>query len=155
MRKSHDRGWTVAVEPVLEGRTQHRPLRVLVVEGSQPARERMRMALADGYTLRFVSSTSEALAAMREDMPDLLVSEMDLHDGDGVQLCEQLRTLPETQHLPIMLVTERASIQDKVAGFQAGADDYVVKPLDVRLFHARVRLLYRIKGLENRHEVSA
>jgi DNA-binding response OmpR family regulator len=145
----------VAAEHLCEGRTPHRQLRVLVVEGSQSARERMRIALADGYCLHFVSSTSEALAALREDMPDLLVSEMDLHDGDGVQLCEQLRALPETQHLPIMLVTERASIQDKVAGFQAGADDYVVKPLDVRLFHARVRLLYRIKGLENRHEVSA
>ena len=47
-----------------------------------------------------------------------------------------------------MLVTSRSSTADKVAGFQAGADDYVVKPLDSRLFSARLRLLLRLKGIE-------
>ncbi|MFI5273696.1 MAG: PleD family two-component system response regulator [Ktedonobacterales bacterium] len=126
-------------------------LRVLVVDHNPSARQRLHDALGEGYVLRFVGSTGEALAAVRQEVPDLLVSEVDLPDGDGLHLCEQVRGLPETEHLPIMLVTERASIQDKVAGFQAGADDYVVKPVDVRLFHARIRLLYRIKGIEHRN----
>ncbi len=123
-------------------------LRVLVVEGDASARERMRHALGDAHHVRFVSGSSEALDSMRADLPDLLVTEVDLSEGDGLRLCEEVRRLPEAEHLPIMLVTDRASIQDKVAGFQAGADDYVVKPVDLRLFHARIRLLCRIKGLE-------
>ena len=125
-------------------------LHVLVVDHNPMARERLHIALDDGYALRFVSGAREALAALRDELPDLIVSEVDLPDGDGFSLCERVREQPETEHLPVMLVTERASIQDKVAGFQAGADDYVVKPVDTRLFHARIRLLYRIKGLEHR-----
>ncbi len=125
-------------------------LHVLVVDHNPKARERLHVALGDDYSLRFVNSECEALEAVRQEPPDLIVSEVDLQDGDGFSLCERMREQPETEHLPFMLVTERASIQDKVAGFQAGADDYIVKPVDTRLFRARIRLLYRIKGLENR-----
>ena len=124
-------------------------LDVLVVENNPSARERMRAALRDGYTLRFVNGSSEAIEAIQIRPPDVLVSEIDLPDGDGLQLCSWVRTSPEAVQLPIMLVTDRGSIQDKVAGFQAGADDYVVKPVDTRLFFARIRLLYRIKGIEH------
>ena len=127
---------------------QGRQLSVLVVEGNPSARERVRQALGDGYSLRFVYGAREALDAVRREAPDLVVSEVDLPEGDGLHLCEQVRNLPGVSQLPIMLLTSRASITDKVAGFQAGADDYVVKPLDLRLFKARIRLLFRIKGLE-------
>lgn len=135
---------------------QERPLSVLVVEGNAAARERVRQALGDGYSLRFAYSAREALDAVRQETPDLVVSEVDLPEGDGFDLCEQMRGLPGAGQLPIMLLTSRSSITDKVAGFQAGADDYVVKPLDLRLFKARIRLLFRIKGLERpRTDMSA
>jgi DNA-binding response OmpR family regulator len=139
----------VAAELTSERPTRECPLDVLVVEENLSARERMQMALREGYTLRFVNGASEALEAIRIHLPDLLVSEVDLPEGDGLRLCAQVRELPEAEQLPIMLVTARGSIQDKVAGFQAGADDYVVKPVDTRLFYARIRLLYRIKGIEH------
>jgi len=135
------------VERISEQSMQERPLDVLVVEGNTAARERMQLALGDGYALRFVNGVSEALDAIRLQQPDLLVSEVDLPEGDGLQLCVLVRGEPEMGSIPIMLVTERGSIQDKVAGFQAGADDYVVKPVDTRLFYARIRLLCRIKGI--------
>lgn len=125
-------------------------LRVLVVDHNPMAHERLRVALSDGYSLHFVGGACEALAVVREELPDLIISEVGLPDGDGFTLCEQVRALPGTEQLPFMFVTDRASIQDKVAGFQAGADDYIVKPVDTRLFHARIRLLYRIKGIERR-----
>lgn len=134
---------------------RERPLSVLVVEGNAAARERVRQALGETYALRFVSGVTEALNAVRANMFDLVVSEVDLPEGDGLRLCEQVRLLPGTGRLPIMLLTSRASIHDKVAGFQAGADDYVVKPLDLRLFNARLRLLYRIKGLERPRDLGA
>jgi len=124
-------------------------LDVLVVDDNPSARERLQRALHQGYTLRFVSGASEAIEAVRMQLPHVLVSEVDLPEGDGLELCTCIRNLPEAAQLPIMLVTARGSIQDKVAGFQAGADDYVVKPVDIRLFYARIRLLYRIKGIEH------
>jgi DNA-binding response OmpR family regulator len=116
----------------------------------------VRTALGEDYAVRLASTLAQALEAVRAQVPDLLVSEVDLPEGDGLQLCEQIRLLPEADQMPIMLLTERSSIHDKVAGFQAGADDYVVKPFDGRLFHARIRLLCRIKGLEHpRRELGA
>lgn len=138
----------MAAQQIAYGRGAESRLHVLVVEENDAARDRLRAALDDGYCLRFVSGAQDALAALRDDRPDLLVSEVDLPDGSGLQLCEQVRALPEAAELPILLLTSRASIQDKVAGFQAGADDYVVKPLDLRLFPARLRLLCRIKRIE-------
>ena len=131
-------------------------LSVLVVDDNAAACEQVRSVLDEGYTVRFASGAAEALDAVQASPPDLLVSEVDLPDGDGLSLCESLRRLPIAEHLPIMLLTTRSDIKDKVAGFQAGADDYVVKPFDARLFHARIRLLCRIKGLERpRRNVSA
>lgn len=144
------RGTAVALEQQAAGRVGMQQLHVLVVDHNPKARERLHVALGDDYSLRFVDGEGEALEAVRQEPPDLIVSEVDLPDGDGFSLCERMRGQPEMEHVPFMLVTERASIQDKVAGFQAGADDYIVKPVDTRLFHARIRLLYRIKGLENR-----
>lgn len=123
-------------------------MRVLVVEGNPTAREQIRAALGEYYTLSFASGQAEALLALHHVLPDLLVTELDLADGDGLDLCGRVRAQLHLQRLPIMVLTSRATIQDKVAGFQAGADDYVVKPFDRRLFHARLRLLSRIKSIE-------
>lgn len=128
-------------------REQH--LRVLVVEGDAAARVRMQAALADSYHLHFASGIAEALDMLQREIPDLMVSEVELPDGSGLSLCEHVRSQPRIAYLPIMLLTGRDSINDKISGFQAGADDYVVKPLDARLFPGRLRLLYRIKGLEH------
>src|SRR5215470_83841 len=142
--------WNVLAEEPVAMSTKERHMNVLVVESNPTARERVIAALGEFYTVHFVSGASEALTAVDAQLPDLLVTEVDLEDGDGLALCEQVRARPTGARLPIMLLTSRTSIRDKVAGFQAGADDYVVKPLDTRLFYARVRLLCRIKGLDRR-----
>jgi len=128
--------------------SQDAALSVLVVDGNPASRERVREALGAQCVVRFAAGVRDALTALHTQPPDLLVSEVDLTDGSGLALCVEIRATPKLKRLPIMLLTDRASINDKVAGFQAGADDYVVKPLDARLFHARVRLLDRIKRLE-------
>jgi len=138
----------VVAERIVEEPMQEQRMRVLVVEGNVAAQEQIRAALGEYYTLMFASGQAEALATLHATLPDLLVTELDLNDGDGLDLCGQVRGQPRMQRLPIMVLTGRSTIQDKVAGFQAGADDYVVKPFDRRLFHARVRLLCRIKSIE-------
>jgi DNA-binding response OmpR family regulator len=143
----------VAAEPLAPGAGREQPLHVLVVDPNTTARTQVQLALNDGYTVQCVATMQEAVEALRQRLPDLLISEVDLPTENGLTLCEYVRSLPEGVHLPIMLLTGRAGIQDKVAGFQVGADDYVVKPLDPRLFFARVRLLCRIKRIEQPHSV--
>lgn len=145
----------MVAEQVYRDPIQERRMSVLVVDDNVAARETVRRALSEHYTLRFVSGAAEALASVRAGQPDLIVTELDLSEGDGLALCTTLREAPETERLPIMVLTTRATPQDKVAGFLAGADDYVVKPLDMRLFYARIRLLCRIKGLERPRNLNA
>ena len=128
---------------------------VLVVDADHTQRESMRAMLGEHYCLSFVSGLGEALLALKERTPDLIISEFDLADGTGLDLCAEVRRLPGGTRLPIMLVTSRSTTSDKVAGFQAGADDYVVKPVDSRLFSARLRLLFRLKGIERPRDLQA
>ncbi|HEX9035794.1 MAG TPA: response regulator transcription factor [Ktedonobacterales bacterium] len=123
-------------------------MRVLVVESNLAAREGVRSALTEHYSLLFAGGRREALEMARDENPDLIVTEVDLPDGDGLALCADIRGDQQTERLPIMLLTSRATVQDRVAGYTAGADDYVVKPFDARLLHARIRLLARIKGIQ-------
>ena len=123
-------------------------MRVLVVESNLSAREGVSQALADHCALIFASGQREALTIIGQEPPDLVVSEVDLEEGDGISLCADLRRQPQTERIPLMLLSGRSSVQDRVAGYSAGADDYVVKPFDSRLFHARLRLLARIKSLQ-------
>lgn len=121
---------------------------VLVVEADAAIRDWMCEALHGDYALRFADGVREALAALSTRRPVILVSEVDLRDGDGFELCQQTRRLPALRELPILLFTTRSSTSDKVHGFQSGADDYVVKPSDGTTLRARLRLLQRIKRIE-------
>lgn len=125
-------------------------MRVLIVESNLNERQIVAQALADQCTLVFASGQREALTVIQCELPDLVVTEVDLDEGDGLTLCIDLRHEPKTERLPVMMLSQRTSVQDRVAGYSAGADDYVVKPFDSRLLHARLRLLARIKGLQLR-----
>ena len=137
---------------------EHRPwneaserrMRVLVVESNLGARDGVNRALAEHCALIFASGQHEALQLIVAERPDLVVTEVDLDEGDGISLCVDIRRQPQTESLPLMLLSGRSSVQDRVAGYSAGADDYVVKPFDSRLLHARLRLLARIKGLQSK-----
>ncbi len=98
--------------------------------------------------LAFAASFSEAWTYLEAQVPDMLISELSLGQQSGLELCRAIRGNPSFSFLPIMLLTSLATLQDKVSGFEAGADDYVVKPFDARHLAARIRLLARIKHLE-------
>lgn len=78
----------------------------------------------------------------------MLICEVCIGQESGLELCRYVRRSPSLRFLPVMLLTSLATLQDKVAGFDAGADDYVVKPYDARHLVARIRLLSRMKRLE-------
>jgi len=94
----------------------------------------------------------EARQHLSEHIPDLVICEVLLGQESGLELCRFIRNTPALRHLPIMLLTSMTTLQDKIAGFDAGADDYVIKPFDARHFVARIRLLARMKRFEQQYD---
>lgn len=108
----------------------------------------MQRALGEGFTVECVASITEAKSYLDMSVPDILISEVVVGPENGLDLCQYVRSVPALCSLPIVLLTSLATVQDKVAGFRAGTDDYVVKPCDSHHLIARIRLLSRIKRLE-------
>ncbi|MBA2287745.1 MAG: response regulator [Ktedonobacteraceae bacterium] len=127
-----------------------RQVRVLLVDDDLHSQEKIRQALEGVFIVQCATSLVEANAYIAAQPPDILISEAFLGCESGLDLCRSIRVMPSLRHLPIMIVTTHATLEDKVAGFDAGADDYVVKPFDAPHLAARIRLLLRIKHLEQR-----
>jgi DNA-binding response OmpR family regulator len=123
---------------------------VLIVDPDVAVHEQLEQMLQGLFVLRHARMAAEALDAIGRQRPNLIISEVDLPDGTGLALCEWVRATAATSRIPFLLLTTRSEIDDKVSGFLAGADDYVVKPIDPRFFSARIRLLFRLKALEQK-----
>ncbi len=127
-----------------------RKVRVLLVDDDPHSQEKIKLALEGVYIVQCATSLVEARRYIVAQPPDVLISEVLLGCESGLDLCRFVRVMPSFRHLPIIIVTTRATLEDKVAGFDAGADDYVVKPFDAPHLAARIRLLLRIKHIEQR-----
>ena len=130
-----------------------RRLHILLVDSDPNACGRMQQALGSGFLLQNVVSLMEARQYLAECPPDILICEVLLGQESSLDLCRFVRRSPSLLHLPIILLTNLTTLQDKVAGFDAGADDYIVKPFDARHLAARIRLLLRIKHLQQHDHV--
>jgi DNA-binding response OmpR family regulator len=130
-----------------------RSLHIFFVDNDPHTHEKIQQALGGEFVVQSFISVAVALARLDVDVPDILISEVVVGREDGLELCRYVRATPSLRYLPVMLLTSRSTLQDKVAGFDAGADDYVIKPFDAHHLQARIRLLSRIKRLEQRLQV--
>jgi two-component system phosphate regulon response regulator PhoB len=118
--------------------------RVMIVEDEEPLTLLLRYNLeAEGYTVDSVARGDEAETRLREAPPDLILLDWMLPGLSGIELCRRLRSRPETERLPIIMLTARGEEAERVRGLATGADDYVVKPFSVPELVARVRALLR------------
>jgi DNA-binding response OmpR family regulator len=118
-------------------------MKLLVVEDDPTLQAALLRLLGRwGYAAEAAGAAAEALAWLERDLFDLVLLDLGLPDGDGFTLCSRLRRQPSHQPLVLML-TARDSASDKVHGLDCGADDYVVKPFDPEVLHARIRALLR------------
>src|SRR5437763_7308864 len=124
-----------------------RTLHILGVENDPNACGRIQQALGSGFIVHNAQSLAEAKLYLEQRMPDVLICEVLLGEESGLDLCRFIRNKSHAplRHIPIMLLTSLTTLQDKVAGFDAVADDYVGKPFDARHLMARIMLLSRIK----------
>lgn len=118
--------------------------RIFVIEDEEPLGVLLRYNLeSEGYKVEVVTRGDEAEIRLQETTPDLLVLDWMLPGVSGLELCRRLRMRPETDRLPVIMLTARGEEADRVRGLSTGADDYLVKPFSMPEFLARVRGLLR------------
>lgn len=120
-------------------------MRLLLVEDETRISTYVRKGLEEeGYAVDQAYTGQEALSWVRSTEPDLIILDVMLPVKDGVQVCKEIRA--QSIHTPILMLTARDSVEDRVAGLDAGADDYLVKPFALSELFARIRALIRRTG---------
>ena len=115
--------------------------RILIIEDDPSIGKLLRRALIlEGYVTELADDGYKGLSAFASNRPDLIILDLMLPGMDGIQLCRRIR---EESNLPILMLTARDTVDDRVLGLDTGADDYVTKPFDIDELLARVRAQLR------------
>lgn len=123
------------------------PHSVLIAEDDRAARVSLERALTlEGYRVRAVTNGAEALDAIAADEPDVVLLDVSMPLVDGLTVCRVLRA--EDNRLPVLMLTARTETSHRIAGLDAGADDYLPKPYDLGELLARLRALLRRSGYD-------
>jgi DNA-binding response OmpR family regulator len=125
----------------------HAPQLVLIIDPDRDQQWFLAKALMPRFHVVGASSLAEANVCLMNERPTIILIEPDEPDGDGISWIRQLRASPRWQSLTIACVTQQSSFRAKVTGFHAGADDYIVKPVDISTFLTRISLLQQIRQL--------
>ena len=126
------------------------PLRVLVVDDEAPLAELLSMALRlEGWEVRAAGDGSSAVRTARDFRPDAVVLDVMLPDFDGLEVMRRMRS--EQSDVPVLFLTARDAVEDRIAGLTAGGDDYVTKPFSLEEVVARLRGLLRRAGMATAH----
>jgi adenylate cyclase len=134
----------------------HNPPRILIVDDNETNRDILVTRLAThGYELTQAADGEEALAAAKEQLPDLILLDIMMPKLDGVEVCRRLKGDPNLPFMPIILVTAKADSKDVVTGLEAGADEYLTKPIDQLALVARVKSVLRLKELHDKVRAQA
>jgi class 3 adenylate cyclase/CheY-like chemotaxis protein len=134
----------------------HNPPRILIVDDNETNRDILRTRLApQGYDLLEAADGEEALALTREHLPDLILLDVMMPKIDGIEVCHRLKADANLPFIAVILVTAKADTKDVVAGLEAGADEYLTKPVDQAALVARVKSMLRMKELTDKVSAQA
>jgi class 3 adenylate cyclase/CheY-like chemotaxis protein len=134
----------------------HNPPLILIVDDKETNREILRARLrAQGYELLEAGDGEVALSIAQQQHPDLILLDVLMPKIDGVEVCRRLKSDTELPFIPIVLVTAKVDSKDVVAGLEAGADEYLTKPVDQAALVARVRSMLRVKELTDQVRAQA
>jgi CheY-like chemotaxis protein len=118
------------------------PKKILLVDDDALVRETVRLALRHGgFDVRVAEEPLRAPEQARQDQPDLILMDLYMPQADGLELCRRLKKDPKTAQIPVVLFTGSDEAIDKLSGKEAGAFDYITKPIDAR------KLLDKIKEI--------
>jgi DNA-binding response OmpR family regulator len=129
---------------------------ILVVDDQAPNRKLLAdLLMVNGYAVETAASGREALAKIRSVKPDLVLLDVVMPDLTGYEVCKTLRADPDTGILPVVMVTALDPTEERIKGLEAGADDFLTKPINVPELLARVRSLLRIKTFHDTVQAQA
>ncbi len=120
-------------------------MRILIVEDNQELNELLQSSFKkEGFAIDGVECREDALAAISTTVYDCIILDLSLPDGDGLDVLQNVRQ--SQNHVPVLILTARDGLEDRVKGLNAGADDYCLKPFEIQEILARVRALLRRPG---------
>jgi len=127
--------------------------RILVVDDEEDLLELVRYNLSkEGFQVRCVATGEAAIQEARSYLPDVILLDLMLPSVDGLVVCKTLKSHPQTQHIPIVMLTAKTEEADVVSGLELGADDYITKPFSPRVLLARIRAVLRRKVKQSQDE---
>jgi len=129
-------------------------IKILLVDDEQDILEIVGYNLTqEGYQISTASNGKEAIQKAKKELPHLIIMDVMMPEMDGMEACENIRKLPELSNVIITFLTARSEDYSQVAGFDAGADDYITKPIKPKLLVSKVKaLLRRLKEEEQNSE---
>lgn len=120
---------------------------ILVVDDDEDIVEITQRALRQhGHTITTAYTGHQAISCLQEKRPDLVILDIVLPDINGIEICKFMRTHPQLSSVPIIFLTFKEALEDKIAGFEAGGDDYLTKPFHINELELRTRALLRHAG---------
>ncbi len=124
---------------------------VLIVEDHDDIRAHIREHLEDCCRIIEAENGIEGLDKAIENIPDLVITDLMMPEMDGIEMCRKLKTDERTSHIPVLMLTAKASVEDRVTGLETGADAYVTKPFNIKELRVRVtKLIEQRKKLRER-----
>lgn len=127
---------------------------IFVTEDEADILELVRLKLETaGYSTQGFTRAQDMLDRLEQELPELIVLDLMLPDLDGLEACRRIKSNPAWEHVPIIMLTARSDIRDRVKGLEFGADDYVTKPFDTEELLARVKAVLRRSGWESSRNV--
>ncbi|MDR1762247.1 MAG: response regulator transcription factor [Bacteroidales bacterium] len=122
------------------------PIKILIVDDEPDVLEILQYNLnKEGYEVHTASNGSEAIEKAQKLLPDLILLDVMMPNMDGIQACEHIREIPELQSVLVAFLTARSEDYSEIAGLNAGADDYIVKPIRPKVLIARIQSLLKRK----------
>jgi signal transduction histidine kinase/DNA-binding response OmpR family regulator len=138
--------WKEKNKPGILKQTEKAEMKVLIIEDNKDLRNFLREALNNDYIILESENGKTGINMAFTMMPDLIVTDIMMPDLDGIKLCTQLKNDERTSHIPILMLTAKATSEDKIAGLQSGADDYIIKPFNMAELVTRISNLLELRN---------
>jgi signal transduction histidine kinase len=121
---------------------------VLLIEDNADMRRFIAFQLQDEFKLLQARDGIEGVGLATQHHPDIIISDVMMPGKDGYQVCREIKTDPHTKHIPVILLTAKAELSEKISGLEYGADDYLTKPFNAQELKAKIRSLVQLRRLE-------
>ncbi len=129
------------------------PQKILLVEDAVDIQKTVQAILSSNFQLKIVSTAEDALRALQETAYSLILLDVGLPDEDGFKFCAKLKVEEKYKKTPVVFLTGKQDVSDKVMGFSLGAEDYIVKPFEPLEFKARIEAKMRLINEHRSHEL--